>query len=250
MTQPQARVVKPRSRTRLIPPSSRTVGPNPRIENVADPRDARTTDEQTSYRRCAHLRSCLHMFYQCDSRVDGERLEPTRRSLPTIGFDLRRIGVWEGDIARGRRARPSDRSRDPLPRVTRIRSITHFGWKGSLSRRRILFGDSGCRRGRTLDEDRRQAAEMLLSARQHADRHLQRTRDSAEYFGFLRPAGDIHDARRAVASYDVPLRVRLMLGRGNGGAGVEPGSNQRDDGDDRRRRSATRSRLRTQNGGR
>ena len=95
MTQPQARVVKPRSRTRLIPPSSRAWGPTPASRNSANPRDAHSTAEQTPYRREVQLRVRLPPFYQGDRPVNPLRIEPTRLAVPTIGFDLRQLGVWE-----------------------------------------------------------------------------------------------------------------------------------------------------------
>jgi len=53
------------------------------------------------------------------------------------------------------------------------------------------------------------------------DRHLQRMRDSAEYFGFAFPAGDIHKALgRRRRELRFPWRVRFLLSR-EGGVHVE-----------------------------
>jgi hypothetical protein len=59
-----------------------------------------------SYYSAPH--ACL-LDYQCDRPVNAARIEPTRRPVPTIGFDLRRLGVWEArdnaiDRPRGLRA--------------------------------------------------------------------------------------------------------------------------------------------------
>lgn len=71
------------------------LGPNPRVENVADLRDARLTAEQISYRReGGSLFLCLR-FVSANPAVTAARVEPTWRSLPTVGFDLRQLGVWE-----------------------------------------------------------------------------------------------------------------------------------------------------------
>jgi hypothetical protein len=212
--------VKPRSRTRLIPPSSRTVGHNPRIENVADPRDAPITAEQTSYRSYAPLDVRFHLFYQCDLLDEAASIEPTRRSLPTIGFDLRRLGVWQREIARSLcwiESKPPiqlDANRwlalQQSVRIVEARSpqsvvetmAKHGSGRLHISDGRVLYRDAGTSLG------------ILVAAQ------------AGRYSAFS-PHGESFDLLDdAVASYDVPLRVRLLFWR-EGGVRVEHSPLQR-----------------------
>jgi hypothetical protein len=186
MTQPQARVVKPRRRTRLIPTLFPNRGAQPPHRECRRSARPPLTVEQISYRRCVQRSVHLCLFYQCNPHVEAAHNEPTRPSLPTIGFGLQRLGVCERETSAPSLCRiepaatqledkqlaaiqepvrgveacepqsvppgPSHtgagRLRRRLADVTRTRAITHFGRKGPLSRRREPRRDLGCRPGR------------------------------------------------------------------------------------------------------
>ncbi len=149
MTQPQASVVKPRSRTRLIPPSSRTWGPIPASSGRQSARRSYNYGAKFVPPPELEFRIRLPPFIRQSAQFASVRMKRMKRLVPTFGFDLRSVGDLEArdnaiavldriEAARsmttaGWRCSAQCASLTPAARnVVSIRSITHFGWKGLL----------------------------------------------------------------------------------------------------------------------
>lgn len=221
MTQPQARVVKPRSRTRLIPPSSRAWGPTPasRMSHIRATL-AQLLSKLRTASECSAASACLRFL--------GAILLSMKRASNQRGARSQLLDLIFGSLEFGLRARLRADKETPRRRGTYQVDYT-FRMDGSFYRTPGAFWGTWSSSGWRYSACRR----WVLSV----DHHLPHMSDSAEYFWIRVSGGDIHKgartrppratifrgefafcggrcARRALASPAVvPPRIALALGR-------------------------------------